>query len=122
MDGERKSRRQLRDDRVFARAQELEELHALAQAAAHHFRRGEHLADDGSNLRGTEIEPLVEALDRLEDFGVPEVRIVERRDLRTVFRQKVGVFGEPAVFLGLLVEEGAWIRRSERRSEERRVG
>src|SRR5882724_2122031 len=96
----------LRDDGVFAGAKKLEELHALAQATHQHLRRGEHLAHDRCDLRRSEIELLVEVLHRLEDFGVAEVRIVERRDLRTVLGQQVGVVREPAIFLRLLVEKG----------------
>src|SRR6185295_6326137 len=35
---------------------ELEELHALAQAALHHVGGAHHLADDGRDLAGPEIE------------------------------------------------------------------
>ena len=68
-------------------AQELEELHALAQAAHQHVARGQHLAHDLGDLGGAEIELLVEVLHRLEDLGVAEMRIVERRDLRAVIGQ-----------------------------------
>src|SRR6476659_2969926 len=37
-------------------AQELEELHPLAQPALHHLRAAHHLADDRGDLRRTEIE------------------------------------------------------------------
>ena len=68
--------------------QEVEELHTLAQSALHHFGTGDHFGDDGGDLRRTEIEFLVEILDRLEDLGVAEMRIVERRDLRAILRQR----------------------------------
>jgi hypothetical protein len=49
--------------REFALAQEVEELDAFAQAAAHHFGASHHLAHDRGDLAGAEIEALVEGLD-----------------------------------------------------------
>jgi hypothetical protein len=43
-----------------------------------------HLADDGGDLRGAEVEAPVEILHRIEDFGMSEMRIVQRRDLHPV--------------------------------------
>ena len=111
----------LRDDHVFAVAQELEEFHALAQAAHQHVARGEHLAHDLGDLGGAEIELLVEILHRLEDFGMAEMRIVERRDLGAVIGQQIHIAGEPAIFLGLLVEEGARIGRRQRHLHGARI-
>src|SRR5437868_5181082 len=73
--------RKSRNDHVFAVLEELEELHTLAQAAHQHVAAGQHLLDDLHDLGGTEVELLVEVLDRLEDLGVAEMRIVQRRDL-----------------------------------------
>src|SRR3974390_687547 len=96
--------------RVLPRAQEMEEFDALAQAALHHFRTHDHLSHDGRDFGRAEIEFLIEILHRFEYFGMTQVRIAQRRDLRALLRQKVDLLiVEPAVFLRLPVEKGAWI-------------
>src|SRR5581483_10020032 len=65
-------------------AQELEEFDAFAQAAHHHLGALHHIADDGGDLAGAEVEALVEDLDGIEYLAMREVRIVERRDLDAV--------------------------------------
>ena len=103
-------------------AQELEELDALAQPALHHLRRAHHLVDDRGDLRRAEVERFVELLDRVENLAVAQVRIVQRRDLDAVVVDQIGVVGvEPAVLLGLLVQERAGIRRRERNLDGVRV-
>ena len=78
-------------------------------------RAAHHLADDRGDLGGAEIELLVEVLDRVEDLGVAEMRIVQRRDLHAVVVDQLGVVVvEPAVLHRLLVEERARIGRGER--------
>src|SRR6185312_7344717 len=67
--------------RAVPLAQELEELDALPQPPPHHLRTAHHLADDGRDLRGAEIEPLVESLDVVEHFRVRQMRIGQRCDL-----------------------------------------
>src|ERR1700745_438410 len=57
-------------------AQELEELDAFAQAAHHHLWTLHHLADDGCDLAGAEIEALVEDFDGIEDLAVREMLVV----------------------------------------------
>ncbi len=58
------------------------------------------------------LEFLVEILDRIENFAVAEMGIVQRRDLRAFLRQEVDLLiVEPTILLGLTVEEGARIWR-----------
>src|SRR5689334_22812803 len=96
-------------------AQEGEELDAFAQAALHHLRAPDHLADDRGDLGRAEIEAAVEVLHRVEDLAVAETRIVQRRDLHAALVDQLGVLGvEPAVLHRLLVQERARIRRGER--------
>ena len=105
-----------------ALAQELEELDAFAQAALHHVGAADHLADDRADLAGPEVEALVEGLHRVEDLGVAEMRIVQRRDLDAVLVDQFGVRGvEPAVLHRLVVEEGAGIGRGQRHLDGVRV-
>jgi hypothetical protein len=56
--------------RCTALAQEVKEFDAFAQPPLHHLRAADHLADNGSDLAGAEIETAVEFLDRVEDFAV----------------------------------------------------
>src|SRR5277367_6412651 len=49
-------------------AQKLEELDTFARPAPEHVPTREHLADDRHDLAGAEIEPLVENLERIENF------------------------------------------------------
>src|ERR1700722_20369495 len=101
--------------RQLALAQEVEELDAFAQPAAHHLGALDHLADDRGDLAGAEIEALIEGLDRVENLFVAEMRIMQRRDLDTTVVDQLGMFYiEPAVLDRLLVEERAGIRRGER--------
>src|SRR5258708_13214903 len=74
---------------VVPRAQKVEEFNALAQPPLHHFRALEHLSYDGCDLRRAEIEFLIEILDRLEDLGVAQVRVIDRRNFLPLFRQKI---------------------------------
>src|SRR5579863_7385290 len=115
------SLRKSRDDHVFAVPEELEELHALPQAAHQHVARGEHLLHDLGDLGGTEVELLVEVLDRFEDLGVAEMRIIQRRDLGAVFRQKVHIGCEPAILLGLVIEKGSGIGSGQRHLDSVRI-
>ena len=95
--------------------QEGEELDALAQAPLHHLRAADHLADDRGDLRRAEIEAPVEILDRMEDLGVAQMRIMQRRDLHALVVDQLGIGRiEPAVLDRLLVEERARIGRRER--------
>src|SRR5258708_1730198 len=57
--------------------QELEEFYSLAEAALHHLRAADHLADDRGNLGGAEIEAAVEGLYRIKNLGVREMRVVQ---------------------------------------------
>src|SRR5215472_19219911 len=78
--------------------QELEELDALAQAAAHHLRALDHLGEQGGDLAAPEIEAFVECLERLEDLGMRQVRVVQGRDLHAALVDEFGVAEvEPAV-------------------------
>ena len=108
--------------RLVALPQELEELHALAQAALHHLRAAHHLADDRGDLRRAEIEAPVEGLDAVEDLGVRQMRVVQRRDLHAVLVDQLGMLGvEPAILDRLLVQERAGIGRGERDLQRVRV-
>src|SRR5579859_3816898 len=89
------------NDHVFAVLEELEELHAFAQTPHQHVARGQHLLDDLHDLGRAEVELLVKVLDRIEDFGVAQMRIIQRRDLGAVIGQQIDIAGEPAIFLGL---------------------
>ena len=107
---------------VVPRPQEVEEFHPFAQAALHHFRALDHFRHDGCDLGGAKIEFLIEILDRLEDLGVAQVRIVERRDLRALLGQKIDLLViEPAVFLCLPVQECPRIRRRQRNLNRMRI-
>src|SRR5207302_9827161 len=66
-----------------------EEFHTLAQTALHHVGAGDHLGHDGRDLGRAEIEFPVEVLYGIEDLAVAEVRIVQRRNLRALLRQKI---------------------------------
>src|SRR6202011_245520 len=53
----------------------------------------------------------VEILDRFENLGVAQVRIVQRSNLRAFLRQEIDLFViKPAILFGLLVKErtGVW--------------
>src|ERR1700760_1104136 len=103
-------------------AQELEELHALAQPALHHLRATDHLADDRGDLRRTEVEALIECLDVVEDFGVRQVLVRQRGDLHAVLVDQFGMLGgEPAILHRLAIEEGAGIWRGQRHLDGVRV-
>src|SRR5437763_16168682 len=93
------------DRRLVALSQELEKLHAFAQAALHHLRRAQHLAENGGDLRRAEIEPLIETLDRVEDFGVAQMRVAELRDLEAQLVDTCGIVGVTPAVVGLLVGE-----------------
>src|SRR5262249_15208265 len=98
----------------LVRAQKGEELDALAQAAFHHLRALDHLADDRGDLRRAEIEPAIEVLPRVEDLAVAQIRVLQRLNLHAALVDQLGVLEvEPAVLHRLLVEERARIRRSE---------
>src|SRR5579859_1263750 len=78
--------------------QELEELHAFTQATLHHLRAADHLTHDRCDLRRAEVEALVEGLDVVEDFGVRQMWIRERRDLDAVVVHQFGMrLIQPAV-------------------------
>src|SRR5207237_3296141 len=102
--------------------QELEELDALAQPAAHHFGALEHLAEQGGDLAAAEIEAPIERIQRLEDFGVAEMRVMQRRDLHAAL---IGQFGvrqvEPAILDCLAMQIGAGVRCGERHLDRVRV-
>jgi hypothetical protein len=66
-----------------ARAQKAEKFDALAQAALHHLRAGDHFGHDGCDLGRPEIELLVEVLDRVKNLAVAEMWIAQRRNLRS---------------------------------------
>jgi hypothetical protein len=58
------------------------------------------------------MEPLVEIFDRMENFGMRQVRIVERRHLHAVLIDKFGVGLVKSAFLERLIEqECSGIRR-----------
>src|SRR5215831_281612 len=108
--------------RGAALAQEMKEFDAFTQPPLHHLRAADHFADDGSNLAGAEIEAAVEFLDRVEDFAVAQMRIVQRRDLHAVFVDELGMrIVEPAVLHRLIEQEGARIRRGERNLDRMRI-
>src|SRR3984885_4580552 len=107
---------------VLARAQEAEELDALAQPALHHLGARDHLGEDRGDLRRTEIKFLVEILDRLEDLRMAQMGVVERRDLSAFLCQKIDLLVvQPAVLLRLAVKEGAGIWRRERDLNRMRI-
>src|SRR4051794_3996158 len=97
-----------------ARAQKMEKFHTLAQPPNQHVPGGQHLAYDFRDLRGAEVKPPVKILDRIENFAVGQMRIIERRDLRTAIGQQIDIFGKPTILLGLIVKESAGIWRRKR--------
>src|ERR1700687_1799440 len=72
-------------------AQELEELDPLAQPAPHHLWAHDHLGDQRGDLLSAEIEALVKGFERFEDFGVRQMRVVERRDLPPAVVEELGM-------------------------------
>src|SRR6202167_5904564 len=95
--------------RLTAVAQERKELKPFAQAAAHHLR------SNGGNFRRAEVKTPVEILHRMENLGVRQVRIMQRRHLDAVGVDQLGVLlVEPAVLQRLAVKFGAGIRRGQR--------
>ena len=73
-------------------------------------------------LPRAEVEAPVERLDRVEDLGVRQMRIVQRRDLHAVVVDQLGVrFVEPAVLHRLPVQEGAGIGRGQRHLDGVRI-
>src|SRR5471032_1218120 len=100
----------------------MKELHALAQTAFHHLGTCDHLSENRGDFGGAKIELLVEIFHRLEYLLVAQMRVVQRRNLRALLRQKIDFFiKEPAIFLRLSVEEGARIRRGERDLDRVRI-
>ena len=94
----------------------------LAQPPLHHLGTAHHLADDGGDLRRSEIELLVERLDRIEDLGMAEMRVGERRDLRAeIGDQLLVLMVQPIVLARLVIKEGARIGRRERHLDGVRV-
>src|SRR5229473_6326676 len=103
-------------------AEKLEELDALAQAPLHHLRAPDHFADDGRDFRDSEIEAPVEGFDRMKDFGVAEMRVMQRRDLDARGVDQLGVAGiEPAILHGLIVEGSAGIGSGDRDLNRMRI-
>src|SRR4029450_2510707 len=95
------------------RAQELEELAALRESAAHHLTVADHLRGQGEHLPGAEVEAAVEVVHRAEDLGAREMRVAEGAHLPArAVHERVGL--EPPVALRFLVERGARIRRGQR--------
>src|SRR5438445_2358563 len=110
-----KQRTRAPSGRIPPRPQELEELYSLAQPPLHHRRACDHLGHDGRDLGRAEIEFAVEVLDRGEDLGVAQVRVVQRRNLGAFLSEKIDfLVVQPAVLLGLAVQEGARIGGRER--------
>src|SRR6185437_7919320 len=108
--------------RGAALAQEMKEFDAFAQAALHHLRAADHLADDRSDLAGAEIEAPVEFFDRVEDFAVAQMWIVQGRDLHAVLVDELGMsIVEPAVLHRLIEQERARIRRRKRNLDRMRI-
>src|SRR5215471_19624744 len=98
--------------RLLALAQESEKLDALAQPPAQYVGAPDHFGGDCGNLRRAEVEALVEIVHRPEDFGVAQMRVIQRCDLRAAFGEQVRVLvDEPVVLQRLLVEERTGIRR-----------
>src|SRR6201996_428224 len=73
----------------FVSAQEAEKLHAFAQTPLHHVPAQQHLAHDLPDLRGPEIEALVEALDVVIDLFARQMRITDRRELHPFLAHQV---------------------------------
>src|SRR5262245_11669615 len=86
---------------LSAGAEEAEELTALGQAPPQEAPIAERLPGERVELAGPEIESAVEAVERVEDLGPPEVRIPERALLRARGVDQVARL-EPAVALRLL--------------------
>jgi hypothetical protein len=62
------------------------------------LRAADHFADNRGDFAGAQIEAPIELLDRIEDFGVAQMRIMQRRDLHAVVIDKLGMsIVEPAV-------------------------
>src|SRR5262249_717117 len=62
--------------RRTALAQEVKKFDAFAQASLHHLRAADHFADNRGDFAGAQIEAPIELLDRIEDFGVAQMRIM----------------------------------------------
>src|SRR5262249_42557191 len=108
--------------RLPVMAEKLEELHALAQASLHHPRVPHHFAHHGGAFRSSEIEASVEGFDRVIDFAVAEVRVMQGGDLDARGVDQVRIVGvEPAVLHGLSVEGGAGIGSGDRNLNRMRI-
>src|SRR5215831_4838738 len=62
--------------RRTALAQEVKKFDAFAQASLHHLRAADHFADNRRDFAGAQIEAPIKLLDRIEDFGVAQMRIM----------------------------------------------
>src|SRR5215217_7154802 len=58
---------------------------AGVQTTLRHVRTAQHFAHHGGDLGGTEIEPPIEIVDRLENLGVAQVRVMKRKKLTSPF-------------------------------------
>ena len=56
-----------------------------------HLRAERHFLHDRGDLRRAEIKARVELLDRMEDFGVAQMRIMQRRHLHAVLVDQFGI-------------------------------
>src|SRR5579863_3406455 len=98
------------------RAQEAEELDALAQAPLHHVPAREHLAQDLPDLARPEVEALIEELDVAEDLFLRQVRITDGGKLHTFVVDEVDriILAQPAILDRLPIQARAGIGRGER--------
>src|SRR5271167_4028825 len=92
-------RRSVRSARHLPMAQEMKKLDAFAQAPAQHLRALEHLRDQFGDLFAAEVKALVEGLERQEDLGMRQMRVVQWCYLHPALVDQFGMPDiEPAVF------------------------
>src|ERR1700688_4279362 len=95
--------------------QELKELDPFTQPANHHLPIADHLAHDRRNLPGSKIESPIKFLDRIENFGLAQMRVVQRRNLDAFTIHELRIRGvKPTVFYRLIEKKRARIGRRQR--------
>src|ERR1700683_2557220 len=87
-----------------------EELSTLFEQTLGFLRRGRHLTNRFENVLGAEIEVPIKLLDRAINLVIIQARVSHRALLITVLIEQ-RIDREVAIFLDVVVELGARIRR-----------